>query len=142
MNEGEVNRLLESKKLYKGSIRINKRNRQDAYVTSDDLDYDIYIHGAMSRNRALEGDVVAVQLKDVDQVWDVKKKKDEKNAEFKKERNGSSNAEEQREVEIIPQKTEVEDESDDEDRNKPKYCGVVVAILDRSLEPVVTGLVI
>ncbi len=49
-------------KVFKGVIRINKRNHQDAYVTIKGMPDDIYIAGSKNRNRALEGDVVAVVL--------------------------------------------------------------------------------
>lgn len=42
------------------------------------MDADIYICGSKDRNRALEGDIVAVELLDVDEVWGTKKGKDEK----------------------------------------------------------------
>src|ERR1044072_841934 len=51
--------LLKQCQLVSGVLRINKRNRSDAYVTTESLDADIYICGSKDRNRALEGDVVA-----------------------------------------------------------------------------------
>ncbi|KAK9729367.1 hypothetical protein K7432_000332 [Basidiobolus ranarum] len=53
---------LEKKLIHQGILRINKRNRSDAYVTSDAFEQDIYICGARLRNRALNGDSVAVVL--------------------------------------------------------------------------------
>ncbi|CAG8799641.1 23194_t:CDS:2, partial [Racocetra persica] len=58
--------LLKSCQLVSGVLRINKRNRSDAYVATESLDADIYICGSKDRNRALEGDVVAVELLDPD----------------------------------------------------------------------------
>ncbi len=57
---------------------MNKKNRSDAYVTASDLDADIFICGSKDRNRALEGDYVAVELLDVDEVWGQKREKEEK----------------------------------------------------------------
>jgi protein SSD1 len=51
------------------------------------LDADIYICGSKDRNRALEGDIVAVELLDVDEVWGTKKEKEEKKS--KKEENAA-----------------------------------------------------
>ena len=51
-----------------GILRVNKKNRSDAYVTTSDLDADIFICGSKDRNRALEGDLVAIELLDVDEV--------------------------------------------------------------------------
>lgn len=61
--------LLQTGKLVIGVLRVNKRNRSDAYVATDVLDADVFICGSKDRNRALEGDVVAVELLDVDEVW-------------------------------------------------------------------------
>ena len=68
-------------------MRVNKRNRSDAYVATEVLDADIYVCGSKDRNRALEGDIVAVELLDVDEVWGTKKEKEEKKR--KKEENSA-----------------------------------------------------
>jgi protein SSD1 len=73
--------LLAAGKLVVGILRVNKRNRSDAYVSTEVLDADIYICGSKDRNRALEGDIVAVELLDVDEVWATKKEKEEKKGE-------------------------------------------------------------
>ncbi|KAK4862184.1 hypothetical protein LT330_003322 [Penicillium expansum] len=70
--------LLSNGQLVAGVLRVNKKNRSDAYVTTDDLDADIFICGSKDRNRALEGDYVAIELLDVDEVWGQKKEKEEK----------------------------------------------------------------
>lgn len=70
--------LLADGQLVAGILRVNKKNRSDAYVTTDDLDADIFICGSKDRNRALEGDYVAVELLDVDEVWGQKREKEEK----------------------------------------------------------------
>ena len=70
--------LLSNGQLVAGILRVNKKNRSDAYVTTPDLDADIFICGSKDRNRALEGDFVAVELLDVDEVWGQKKEKEEK----------------------------------------------------------------
>ena len=70
--------LLGDGQLVSGILRVNKKNRSDAYVTSSDLDADIFICGSKDRNRALEGDLVAVELLDVDEVWGQKREKEEK----------------------------------------------------------------
>ncbi|KAL8716048.1 MAG: hypothetical protein Q9225_006271 [Loekoesia sp. 1 TL-2023] len=70
--------LLSNGQLVSGILRVNKKNRSDAYVTSSDLDADIFICGSKDRNRALEGDYVAVELLDVDEVWGQKREKEEK----------------------------------------------------------------
>ncbi|KAF2761810.1 RNB-domain-containing protein [Pseudovirgaria hyperparasitica] len=70
--------LLSEGQLVSGILRVNKKNRSDAYVTTTDLDADIFICGSKDRNRALEGDFVAVELLDVDEVWGQKREKEEK----------------------------------------------------------------
>ncbi|KAF1996835.1 cell wall biogenesis protein phosphatase Ssd1 [Amniculicola lignicola CBS 123094] len=70
--------LLSDGQLVAGILRVNKKNRSDAYVTTTDLDADIFICGSKDRNRALEGDLVAVELLDVDEVWSQKREKEEK----------------------------------------------------------------
>ncbi|KAL4872757.1 hypothetical protein BDV12DRAFT_125927 [Aspergillus spectabilis] len=70
--------LLSNGQLVAGILRVNKKNRSDAYVTTTDLDADIFICGSKDRNRALEGDYVAIELLDVDEVWSQKREKEEK----------------------------------------------------------------
>ncbi|KAI9677279.1 MAG: hypothetical protein M1829_002621 [Trizodia sp. TS-e1964] len=72
--------LLSDGQLVSGILRVNKKNRSDAYVSTQDglLDADIFICGSKDRNRALEGDLVAVELLDVDEVWGQKREKEEK----------------------------------------------------------------
>lgn len=70
--------LLNDGQLVAGILRVNKKNRSDAYVTTNDLDADIFICGSKDRNRALEGDMVAIELLDVDDVWGQKREKEEK----------------------------------------------------------------
>lgn len=71
--------LIEEGRLVCGILRVNKKNRSDAWVSTDGvLDADVYICGSKDRNRALEGDLVAVELLMVDDVWGSKKEKEEK----------------------------------------------------------------
>lgn len=71
--------LISDGRLVTGILRVNKKNRLDAYVSTDGLlDADIFICGSKDRNRALEGDLVAVELLVVDEVWESKKEKEEK----------------------------------------------------------------
>ena len=71
--------LINEGKLVTGILRVNKKNRSDAYVSTDGLlDADIFICGSKDRNRALEGDLVAIELLVVDEVWSSKREKEEK----------------------------------------------------------------
>jgi protein SSD1 len=88
--------LLGDGQLVSGILRVNKKNRSDAYVSTQDglLDADIFICGSKDRNRALEGDLVAVELLDVDEVWGQKREKEEKKKrkDITDTRTGGSNA--------------------------------------------------
>lgn len=125
--------LLKSHQLVSGILRVNKRNRSDAYVFCEEFNADIYICGSRDRNRALEGDVVAVKLVEVDKVM---KEKHEKEQAKIIRNNGQP----------IIRKPDEEDEKEimfggeeDVDKVKPKYCGVVVAILERAQNQAFSG---
>lgn len=87
--------LLGEGQLVSGILRVNKKNRSDAYVSTQDgvLDADIFICGSKDRNRALEGDLVAIELLDVDEVWSQKREKEEKKKrkDITDTRSGSTN---------------------------------------------------
>ncbi|AMD19207.1 HBR306Cp [Eremothecium sinecaudum] len=77
--QANIPQLIEEGRLVAGVLRVNKKNRSDAWVSTDGvLDADIFICGSKDRNRALEGDIVAVELLMVDDVWESKKEKEEK----------------------------------------------------------------
>lgn len=77
--QANIPELIQDGRLVAGILRVNKKNRSDAWVSTDGaLDADIYICGSKDRNRALEGDLVAVELLVVDDVWESKKEKEEK----------------------------------------------------------------
>src|ERR1700753_1544162 len=70
--------LLQEGQLVAGILRVNKKNRSDAYGTTNILDADIYLCGSIDRNRGMEGDLVASEVLDVDEVWRQKREKEEK----------------------------------------------------------------
>ena len=49
-------------KVYQGTIRINKRRRHHAYVSVDGFAKDFFVLGLRDRNRALQGDTVAIKM--------------------------------------------------------------------------------
>ncbi|CAI5715116.1 unnamed protein product [Hyaloperonospora brassicae] len=57
-----VIRGLEMGSLFQGKLRVNPMYRMDGYVTVDGLSVDILIKGMEDRNRAFDGDLVAVRL--------------------------------------------------------------------------------
>lgn len=130
--------LLATGKLVVGILRVNKRNRSDAYVSTEVLDADIYICGSKDRNRALEGDIVAVELLDVDEVWGTKKEKEEKKR--KKEENaayevksaaGRKNDKKKDDVEVEGQGLMLFEDEGVTDEVKPQFAGHVVAVVER-----------
>ncbi|GJN92923.1 hypothetical protein Rhopal_005966-T1 [Rhodotorula paludigena] len=140
--------LLAAGKLVIGTLRVNKRNRSDAYVATDVLESDIYICGSKDRNRALEGDIVAVELLDVDDVWGTKKDKEEKKR--KKEEQASFDPRATRDLRKQDKKkddVEVEGQGlllfeDEEvtDDQKPQFAGHVVAVLERAPGQLFSGM--
>ncbi|TIB70683.1 hypothetical protein E3Q23_04082 [Wallemia mellicola] len=135
--------LLTAGKLVVGMLRVNKRNRSDAYISTEVLDADVYICGSKDRNRALEGDIVAVELLNVDEVWGTKKEKEEKkrrkeeNAQYDALRaiNPSIETKQQAknrdDVEVEGQGLFLIADEEVTDEQKPKYAGHVVAIVER-----------
>ncbi|KAA1466420.1 RNB-domain-containing protein [Dentipellis sp. KUC8613] len=130
--------LLATGKLVVGILRVNKRNRSDAYVSTEVLDADIYICGSKDRNRALEGDIVAVELLDVDEVWGTKKEKEEKkrkkeeNAAYEmKSATGRKNDKKKDDVEVEGQGMMLFEDEEVTDEVKPQFAGHVVAVVER-----------
>lgn len=153
--------LLSDGQLVAGILRVNKKNRSDAYVTTTDLDADIFICGSKDRNRALEGDLVAVELLDVDEVWGQKREKEEKkkrkdNADPRGSNIAVNDATTQPEtsqgeggirrrgslrqrptqkknddVEVEGQSLLLMEEEEINDEQKPLYAGHIVAVIER-----------
>lgn len=131
--------LLAAGKIVVGVLRVNKRNRSDAWVATEVLQSDIFISGSKDRNRALDGDVVAVELLNPNDVWSTKKDKEDKKK--RKEEQGSvtqtvsansrkpDKAKDDLEVEGSQLKL-IDDEDDNED-GPPALAGHVVAIIER-----------
>ncbi|XP_071451988.1 DIS3-like exonuclease 2 [Hetaerina americana] len=71
-SDAQVEAGINAGTLIKGCIRINARNYQKAYISldGDEDDKDILIDGIIDRNRALEGDEVALKLHDASR-WQV-----------------------------------------------------------------------
>lgn len=76
--QSAIPEMLSDGLLVTGTLRVNHKNRSYAYVSTDLLDADVLIDGSKDRNRALEGDLVAVELLDVDDVWEQKMEKEER----------------------------------------------------------------
>lgn len=163
--------LLSDGQLVAGILRVNKKNRSDAYVTTNDLDADIFICGSKDRNRALEGDLVAIELLDVDEVWGQKREKEEKKkrkdntdprgssiavndattqpessaAEGGIRRRGSlrqrPTQKKNDDVEVEGQSLLLMEEEEINDEQKPLYAGHVVAVIERVAGQMFSGYV-
>lgn len=53
---------LEDGSFFQGKLRVNNRYRMDGYVTVDGIPVDILVKGMSDRNRAFDGDLVAIRL--------------------------------------------------------------------------------
>lgn len=156
--QATIPEMLSEGLLVTGTLRVNHKNRSYAYVHTDLLDAEVLIAGSKDRNRALEGDLVAVELLDVDDVWEQKREKEER-----KRRRGGGESNDGRLVETqegqlrrrgslkqrAPQKrsddVEVEGqtlllrEDFGSGEEKPLYSGHVVAILERPAGQLFSG---
>lgn len=159
--------LLSDGQLVAGVLRVNKKNRSDAYVDTTDLDADIFICGSKDRNRALEGDLVAVELLDVDEVWGQKREKEEKKKrkdvsdhrgstvsvndattessafEGGIRRRGSlrqrPTQKKNDDVEVEGQSLLLMEEEEINDEQKPLYAGHIVAVIERGAGQMFSG---
>ncbi|KAK7207712.1 hypothetical protein BZA70DRAFT_22662 [Myxozyma melibiosi] len=151
LTQASIPALVAEGRLVTGILRVNKKNRSDAYVSTDGLlDADIYICGSKDRNRALEGDLVAVELLTVDEVWGSKREKEEK----KKRKEGEDNQpglqrrgslrtrpiqKKNDDVEVEGQGLLLVEEDEISDTSKPLYAGHIVAVIERIPGQVYSG---
>ncbi|XP_074045758.1 DIS3-like exonuclease 2 isoform X4 [Macrotis lagotis] len=75
MSKESVSAGLKRGTLIQGVLRINPKKYHEAFIPSPDGNRDIFIDGVVARNRALNGDVVAVELLPKDR-WKVIKTDD------------------------------------------------------------------
>ncbi|XP_029971606.1 DIS3-like exonuclease 2 isoform X2 [Salarias fasciatus] len=62
MTAEEVSHGLKRGELIQGQLRINPKKYQEAFIPSPDDTQDIFLEGIEARNRALNGDIVVVQI--------------------------------------------------------------------------------
>lgn len=58
----QVSASLKRHEIYQGVLRISPKNYEMAWISLKDFKRDVAVVGMMSRNRALNGDVVAIQI--------------------------------------------------------------------------------
>ena len=135
---------IQQRKLFSGMLSVDSQDSSDAFVVAcEELDNnDIYIYGSRNRNRALDGDYVAVELVDVNAMLAEKASK-------KQARRRSSLA--AATLHSIPEESALggegigddlmqqQNEQDQQKKEKPKYCGKVVSILERPKRMLFSG---
>ncbi|KAI9272478.1 hypothetical protein BY458DRAFT_435476 [Sporodiniella umbellata] len=100
--------------LFSGTLKVSASDSSDAYVLCEVLDNPIYIYGSRHRNRALDGDEVAIRLVGVDHMLDEKQAK-LMARQIRRASLGHT-------LQPFPIEKVYE---------RPKYCGEVVCILER-----------
>ncbi len=65
----EMEHGVEKGTLFQGPLRINAKNRQQAFVTIEGLDIDVYLDGEVARNRGLNSDLVVLSLSEDRTTW-------------------------------------------------------------------------
>jgi len=63
---------LASGELFEGKLRVNANSASHSYVSLPGMYWDVLVDGNQDRNRALNGDLVAIRLKDVSEWLDRK----------------------------------------------------------------------
>ncbi|XP_039999974.1 DIS3-like exonuclease 2 isoform X2 [Xiphias gladius] len=122
MTSEEVSHSLKRGELIQGQLRINPKKYHEAFIPSPDDTRDIYLDGIVARNRALNGDIVVVQVLPQEQ-WKV--------VRSDTDCEGASESETQREhmTQTVQKKTEhtprpdviVEDQCSDQDELYSKF---------------------
>jgi hypothetical protein len=137
LSVSEASAAIRAHTLYSGILRVDQQDSSEAYVDCEELDGSIYIFGSRARNRALDGDEVAVELVDVDEMMNEKQAK--RQARTRRlsvmSLNGSLSF---GGLSSIP-----EDDSsmfcDQKIGARPKYCGKVACILERPRNMLFSG---
>ncbi|KAI8897838.1 hypothetical protein BC833DRAFT_592225 [Globomyces pollinis-pini] len=122
ISEEEKDNGLEDKTILQGTLRISKANRNDGYVRSEGEDDDIFISGMKHMNRALDGDIVLVELLTGDDL------EQEKNLQKEKKMTKSlENQKRQNKCNLTIDEVEVEE------FEETRVFGTIVFILESSM---------
>ncbi|KAJ3280299.1 hypothetical protein HK104_000770 [Borealophlyctis nickersoniae] len=133
----EVADGLKRSTLLQGHLRINKRNRFDAYVAIENQETDVFISGLKHRNRAFEGDLVVVQLLQGAELEEQRGKQKDRKDRIRRE-----NKERQKKCdmdEVEEEEVEEEREEDEEESAEDRVFGRVVYILERKAQQSYAG---
>ncbi|EPX71959.1 RNB-like protein [Schizosaccharomyces octosporus yFS286] len=154
--QSSIPSLLAEHRLVTGVLIVSKKNRSDAFVHVSGLDAEVFICGSKDRNRALEGDVVAVELLDVEDVWAGKLEKEEnrRRKDPISTRGSLENLGADTVLFEVPQRSAIKARDDEQvegqtlflldqkqlsTEEKPRYAGHVVAVLQRAPGQVFSG---
>jgi exoribonuclease R len=140
LNVPEASALVRAHTLYSGILRVDQQDSSEAYVDCEELDGSVYIFGSRARNRALDGDEVAVELVDVDEMMNEKQAKRQARRTRRLSAmslNGSLSFASNGGLSSIPE----DDTFFDEEivGSRPKYCGKVACILERPRNMLFSG---
>uniref|UniRef100_A0A4W6BXV8 DIS3-like exonuclease 2 n=1 Tax=Lates calcarifer TaxID=8187 RepID=A0A4W6BXV8_LATCA len=138
MTSEEVSHGLKRGELIQGQLRINPKKYHEAFIPSPDDTRDIFLDGIVARNRALNGDIVVVQVLPQEQ-WKV--------VRSDTECEGASESETQREhvAQTMQKKTDLP-QCSDQDEPISKFqkstltdTGTVVYIVEKKHSRAATG---
>lgn len=126
--------LVQARELFAGTLAVDWQDSSDANVACEELGgANIYIYGSRNRNRALDGDIVAVELVDVDTM--LAEKHARKHA---RHRSCSTISPAPPSLQSIPE----HGTSMLSEQRRPAYCGKVVCILERPRRMLLSGYIV
>lgn len=127
--------------LFSGILRVDLKDSSEANVECEDLEgASIYIFGSRNRNRAFDGDEVAVRLVPVDEMMEEKILKRQRHTR----RLSLNSVDTSSNVVCNPGLSSIPENDTnfldmDNNKSKPKYCGRVVSILERPKKMLFSG---
>lgn len=136
MSATEAAAAVRSRLLYSGMLRVDMQDSSEANVECEELDASIYIFGSKNRNRALDGDQVAVELVDVDEMLNEKLTKRQirytrRLSAMSLNGGQASSVTSNGGLSSIPEDNSILLDVGSEMAVRPKYCGRVVCVLER-----------
>ncbi|KAI8645119.1 hypothetical protein BD408DRAFT_412276 [Parasitella parasitica] len=141
-NVSEAAAAVRSHSLYSGILKVDLQDSSEANVECEELDASIYIFGSKNRNRALNGDQVAVELVSVDEMMNEKLTKRQVRYTRRLSAmslNGPPSLTSNGGLSSIPEDNNVFLDAASEMGARPKYCGRVVCVLERPKNMLFSG---
>ena len=124
----EASAAIRSNTLFSGILRVDAQDSSEAYVECEKLDASVYIFGSRNRNRALDGDQVAIELVDVNtMLYEQSSKKQARSTRRLSCLSTGSPV-----LASIP-------EGNVMSKPRPEYCGKVVSVLERPKNMLFSG---